>query len=920
MQWRKVPWVVISAVALASAWLTMTSEFGQRIEFDVSDVGARLLQHEIESDVVIVAIDAKSLAELAAWPWPRASHAELIDKIAEAVPRRLFIDVDFSTHSNPVDDARLAAAFSDWRGEPIVLPAFYQYATSTTDERRFTRPMADLLPFAALGSVNLFPSADGLVRRMQRSWQVDGRVLPSVPDLLLPGPSEAGADDLLIDYAIDPASFDYVSYSDVLANRIAAERFAGKTVFVGATAIELGDMVSVPNYRSRPGVVTLALAFESLRAGAHATLPEALYWALAAVWAALLGFAFCRLSWRRNIAVAVGALLLAWAVVLYLYAVPRISVQFVPFALSAVLAYGLATLRSLESETLRAIAFSVGIIKRDALLKSIVQSSTDAIICVDAEGRIMTANPAASELFSCPHAELRRASILDFIPALLQEPRDSFEALTGNVTEWEARARKAEAGFPVDVSISRIMVKDEHLYTAIIRDISERKAQQRQLQFQATHDPLTTLPNRPALAAHLDAVLARSTLEQSAALLMIDLNRFKEVNDTLGHNVGDYVLYEAARRLADVVADRGFIARIGGDEFALVVHGDEESLQVAALSRELVDCLKEPVQTCGVSIDIGLSIGIARFPADADDAETLLKRADIAMYVAKSKRSGFQFYDAAHDGHSIRKLTIASRLRKAIANDELELHFQPQVNLSTSRAESVEALLRWEDAALGKVSPDEFIGLAETTDLIQPLTDWTLVTGFRQLAQWQSQGLNLRVAINISARVLQDGGFPRRIGAMLQRMGVPPELVELEITESAVMVDPEHALEVVRELASLGVLISIDDFGTGYSSLSYLRDLPVHAVKLDKSFVIDLERNDDNRVIVESTVQMAHALKLEIIAEGTESESVVKYLTGLGYDYAQGYWYSAALPPGALSAWVRQFNSATAERGTPNAM
>src|SRR5690606_32398843 len=359
-----------------------------------------------------------------------------------------------------------------------------------------------------------------------------------------------------------------------------------------------------------------------------------------------------------------------------------------------------------------------------------------------------------------------------------------------------------------------------------------------------------------------------------------------------------------ARRLAHVVGERGFIARIGGDEFALVVEQARGTDALAALSRELIACLEEPVETCGISIDVGLSIGIARAPEDATGAEDLLKNADVAMYVAKRSRSGFQFYDAASDRHSIRKLTIATRLRKAIANDELRLQYQPQVGLRSTRTEGVEALLRWDDPALGQVRPDEFIGLAETTDLILPLTEWTLATAFRQLARWREQGLDLRVAVNVSARMLQDSGFPRRVAALLRDTGVPPARVELEITESAMMLDPEHALVVVRALSELGVLISIDDFGTGYSSLAYLRDLPVHAVKLDKSFVMNLDTSGDDRVIVESTVQMAHALGLEIVAEGVESEAIARELAELGYDYGQGYWYSPALLPGALAAWV----------------
>lgn len=921
MKWRRAPWPVVAAIAVSLALAAMSSDLGERFEYDVRDLGTTLLRHEIPSDVVIVGIDSKSLAELQQWPWPRRYHAELIEKIAEAVPERLFIDVDFSARSNPEDDARLVEAFSRWHGAPIVLPAFYQNATSTADELSFTRPMAPLRPHAEIASVNLLPGPDGLVRSIGRDRYIGAAPLPSVP-LLLNGGSATDVAERPIDWSIDPSSFDYVSYSDVLANDVPAVRFAGKTVFVGATAIELRDGLSAPGYRSLPGVVALAIAYESLRAGAHTMLgPHAsaigaiASWTMVAAWAALLGFLFSRFSWRRNLALAAGGILALASTALYLYAVPRVIVPVVPFALATVLCYVLTTLRSLEGESFRAFSYAVGIRKRDALLKSIVQSSTDAIICIDIEGRILTANPAASELFGCPHAVLCRTTILDYIPGFFDGRNNPLRSLAGHVTEWEACSSATGGRFPVDVSISPILLKDRRLYTAIIRDISERKAQQRQLQFQATHDPLTTLPNRPALAAHLDAALARSADGRTAALLMIDLNRFKEVNDTLGHNIGDYVLYEVARRLAEVVGERGFIARIGGDEFALVVEDADEPQALATLSGEIIGCLAEPVETCGVSIDVGLSIGIARFPGDADDAETLLKHADIAMYVAKKSRSGFEFYDAASDRHSIRKLTIASRLRKAIANDELELHYQPQVNLKTNRAESVEALLRWEDAALGRVTPDEFIGLAETTDLIQPLTEWTLNAAFRQFAEWRKQGLDLRVAVNVSARILQDAAFPRRLEGLMQRLEVPAERVELEITESAMMLDPEHALNVVRALSELGVFISVDDFGTGYSSLAYLRDLPAHAVKLDKSFVMNLAAGTDDRVIVESTVQMAHALGLEIIAEGTESETVVEKLRNLGYDYAQGYWYSAALPPGALGAWVRQFNAATAGAG-----
>ncbi|MEX2123280.1 MAG: EAL domain-containing protein [Woeseia sp.] len=927
---RRLPWPVIAMVALSVAWFGSASDFSKRLEYELADAGARWLLHPVDSDVVIIGIDAWSLSELQEWPWPRRYHAALIDWLAPASPNRLFIDIDFSSPSNPEDDRLLESALARWDPASVVLPAFYQRATyqdgtfqdgnqdpthpnaaAADSELLLTQPLPGLRPHVSIASVNLTPSADGLVRSIPAAWTFNGQTIPTVASFLNGLPNSADL-DYRLDFSVDPASFQYFSYSDVLANRIPAEYFAGKTVFVGATAIELGDTMAVPLHRSLPGVVVLALAYESIRDGSHNLAPPVLYWLMVAAWALLLAFLFCGQSWRTNIVIGVASLAFIATLSLILYSAAATVVEVVPFVLGLITAYLLSTLRSLETETLRAIAYAVGLRKRDALLKSIVQSSTDCIICIDVKGLILTANPAAAQLFACHSNELVGASIVEFIPSLLRESADdrrqAFERMSSSIFESTACGNNGDS-FPVEISISRVKLKDEQLYTAIIRDITERKAQQRQLQFQATHDPLTALPNRPALAARLDSLLTNAESANPVALLMIDLNRFKEVNDTLGHNVGDYVLYEVARRLEEVISQRGFIARIGGDEFALVVERFRDRAEISALSRELVDCMKRPVETCGVAIDVGLSIGIAVFPQDANEAESLFKNADVAMYVAKRSGSGFEYYNAADDRHTVRRLTIVTRLRKAIANNELELCFQPQINLRTGRVESVEALLRWDDASLGRVTPDEFIALAETTDLIRPLSEWTLVHAFEQSTRWSGQGVDLRVAINLSARMLQDVDFPARLARSMREFGVRPEQIELEITESAMMVDPQRAQGIVVKLSELGVLISIDDYGTGYSSLAYLRDLPVHALKLDKSFVMRMQQHDD-RVIVESTVQLAHALNLKVVAEGVESAADAAFLSSCGYDYAQGYLYSAALASSALLEWVRKFNTA----------
>jgi len=281
----------------------------------------------------------------------------------------------------------------------------------------------------------------------------------------------------------------------------------------------------------------------------------------------------------------------------------------------------------------------------------------------------------------------------------------------------------------------------------------------------------------------------------------------------------------------------------------------------------------------------------------------------VAMYVAKRRGAAYEFYDAAHDENSVRKLAIGGELRSAISAGQLELHFQPQVNLASGMVDSVEALVRWFHPTQGAISPAEFIVIAESTDLIRPLTEWTLRGALAQVRAWRDRGVHLRVAVNLSARLLQDTGFPARLRQLLGDSGCAAASLELEITESAMMLDPARALRVIQEIDRLGVLISIDDFGTGYSSLGYLRDLPVHALKLDRSFVMGMRSNADDRIIVESTAQMAQAMKLKLVAEGVETEWDAQFLAAAGYDYAQGFRYTGALPADKCLAWMAEFNA-----------
>ena len=334
----------------------------------------------------------------------------------------------------------------------------------------------------------------------------------------------------------------------------------------------------------------------------------------------------------------------------------------------------------------------------------------------------------------------------------------------------------------------------------------------------------------------------------------------------------------------------------------------EEHRPIDELAQRLIEGLRAPIDSRGIAIEVGVNIGIAVAPDHGLDARELLRHADVAMYAAKRHAAGFEYYDIVDDHHTVRRLGMLSELRTAIEANDIALHYQPQLNLKNGAVSSVEALVRWHHPMYGNVSPMEFVTLAEATDLIHPLTYWAIRTALVDIKRWNEKGVELRIAINVSARVLQDVEFPVRLKRLLHEAAVRPDQIELEITESAMLVDPERAKHIVRELHGLGVLIAIDDYGTGFSSLGYLRDLRVHSLKLDKSFIVDLETREQNRVIVESTVQMAHALGLQVVAEGVETQWVEQYLRSIGYDLGQGYLFARPMAADDCLAWVLRFN------------
>ena len=426
------------------------------------------------------------------------------------------------------------------------------------------------------------------------------------------------------------------------------------------------------------------------------------------------------------------------------------------------------------------------------------------------------------------------------------------------------------------------------------------------LEHQAMHDALTRLPNRTLFYDRLRNTLASAKRSQELfAIVGLDLDLFKEINDTLGHHAGDLVLQHVANACAKILRDSDTVARMGGDEFAILLPKVTDMERAMQVAQRVLAAIKEPLEIDGRMIEVSASLGIAMFPQHGEDELVLITHSDAAMYEAKRQKLGVLLYQAEMGEGKSEAVALRGELRRAIAEGEMVLHFQPKIDFSSNFVSGVEALVRWQHPRLGLLYPDTFIGLAEVSGLIKPLTQEVLRLAMQQIREWGSQGFTFPIAVNISAVNLQDKGFPESVAALITEYEVPSHLLELEVTESAIMNDPLLAIGNIRKLSHIGIQMSIDDFGTGYSSMAYIQKLLVAKIKIDKSFVIDMGTHEKDEVIVRSTIDLAHNLGLKAVAEGVESQMAWDKLRELGCDSAQGYFMSKPLSAEKFLEWVQ---------------
>jgi diguanylate cyclase (GGDEF)-like protein/PAS domain S-box-containing protein len=871
------------------------------IERPLQDLRYRVVGRQASGNVVLVAIDSKSLRAFGTWPYPEKRYAAAVESLANAGARRIALAVTLPSRSNPIEDVALADAL-DHAGRSVVVSAVH----GAEDDGAVGENEPDSLPPALLRSRSVMASADllrdddGFVRRYALQDVFAGSPTPSLAAAASDAmslPREA----FTIDFGIDPDSIPRLSFADVLSGRYDPSLVAGKTVIVGVTASEIASTVPVPAGRPLPRVVVHALALESLMRG------RALY---------RTGFAVCflaalpialwlwrRPAWmgsRRKLLVVLAAFAGFFVFSVLVQAILPVVLDISPWLLVIVGLVGVSPAPRVEEDATVARKRPARIHRAEQLMRHVVDNSFDAVIQVSGDGTIEILNEAAQRMFGYSSTE----AVGRFVSELVRSPEESLVAkpapdpfLPGSKIREAIGVRRDGSRFPVELRVAEIDGANSRRRVGTLRDITDRRAHERALEHQARHDALTGLPNRVLLREHVVRALNQAQRDGSqVAFLILDLDRFKEVNDTLGHHVGDTLLQQIGARLQSELRQSDTIARMGGDEFAVLLPGSDGET-ARDIGRRLVASLSRPFETQGLPLQIEASVGIAMFPDDGKDATDVIQRADVAMYVAKRERTGIAVYEPGRDLNSVRHLTLNGELRKAIDEDHLILYYQPKISAADGRIVGAEALVRWQHALFGTIPPDDFIALAEHSGLIKPLTRWVLNEAMRQAADWCRNGLPISVAVNVSARNLLEKGMPDEISRLLHINGLPPKLLICEITESVIMEDRRRSLEAIMELVGLGVTIAIDDFGTGYSSLAYLRQLPAAEIKIDKSFVMKMDRDKDDAVIVGSTIQMAHSLGLKVVAEGVESERIWTELLAMGCDYGQGYYFSRPVPP-----------------------
>ncbi len=867
------------------------------------DLGSATITSPVDENIVIVAIDDTSIKKLGRWPWSRAIHARMINRLSTIGVEAIGMDILFLEPDimHPENDQLLADAIR--QNKSIVLPVL----TTVQNNGVFvTESMTEIADAANQGHVNLHFDEQGVVRKINMRLELNnGEVLPSMALALSQKINKdikfkdfTTEEPTLIAFANPIGQFQQISFSEILLNPNIRQGLQGKIVLIGMTATGLGTRIATSvskNHRLMSGIEFQANALSAIQSdrlirsldwSTYALIsfllivfPVILYQFLKPGTALLLTLVFLILT-------TTGSFLLLSH--LNLWAAPS-SILF-----CLILSYPLWTLRRMEQ-------LGDSLYKEHENAAATLRAIGDAVITTNKQDYIEFMNPAAEKMLAC---SLEKAKNKPFTQVCqIVEKDESTLLATHFLTAEEQQAdtkiirNQSNNEYAVRMTCSPVFSEDGtqagNVYA--LNDLTEIISINKKIAFIATHDSLTGLPNRTLIQDLMEQAMNGASRENLIfAVLFIDLDGFKKINDGLGHSCGDLLLQEVAKRLQNCVRQSDTTARWGGDEFIILLDKLTNPSDAADVSIKIKNSLAKPFKIRNQEVFVTPSIGISLFPVDGRQVDVLLARADTAMYNVKIRsRNNFCFYSQSLESQAKEKLILDAELRQALQSNEFRIYYQPQFDLSSDQLIGMEALIRWQHPEKGFLPPDEFIPLAEETGLIVPIGEWLVKTICQQLQSWKRQGLPIiQVAINLSARQFLQKDLVSVITQEIDKHGIATNSLQVEITESMMIHDINQVINIMNEFKSAGISIAIDDFGTGYSSLEYLKRLPIDKLKIDKSFIGNILQNSDDASIVQAVIAMGHNMNMQIIAEGVETKEQANFLQERNCDFAQGYYFS----------------------------
>lgn len=845
------------------------------------------IQRNASQSVALVTIDTKSIEYIGAWPWPRQMYALAIDKLTRVGANDVFIDVDFSSASVAAGDEAFAAALQR-AGGSYILPIFRQMLSKDGKQSLHTnKPLPEFSRSSWGALVNVPVDADGVVRHYFYGGAVDNEIVPSA-GVLLAGNTNIRSGTFLIDYGIRSSTIPTLSFADLL--RLPVEELAflrNKKIVIGGTALELGDRVNTPSGQILAGPLLQVLATESLLQN-RALQFTSLH---ASVVLAFLLVALMAAFWRQSAARRIGMLVCAGLIVEAVAELVQLKLPVVvdtSLFNAAVVAYFVAV--ALDEIDFRRLLGRIA----ERRFEHVTLSLGEGLACVDGEGKIDFWNPAAEQIFGYPAHEVMGKNLSALSRDLSEAVGHSLSSgrlsEAGKTIEIDCVRRNGEK-FPSEICVSAWEGQSGRHLGLIMRDISQRKREMERIRYLAEYDSLTDIANRNKLKEYITHKVQESP---EVALMLIGLDRFKELNDVHGHSFGDQTLRTIAKQLCKLIADDGLVARGGGDEFAIVLHGSDVREYARGIAEAVKFCLRD---LDSIPFRVTASIGVAVFPFDCDSAEALMGNSDLALSRAKTfGREQCVFFDQSFRTELEERTLLESQLVRAADKKEFELFYQPQVDLADGRLVGAEALIRWRHPEKGILSPAAFITTLNASPLAGLVSKWVLETACTQARRWEQAGHKIQIGVNLSPLQLESRDLCADVRIVLEKTGLSPELLELELTEDILLSDTKRAFDTFSAVRALGVKVAFDDFGTGYASLSYLKKFQFDRLKIDQSFVRELEAGSDDAAIVSSTVSLSKALGLDVIAEGIESRETVELLLDMGCRHGQGYFFGKPMP------------------------